>query len=113
MGNEYAQGDIFAAHIRVEGAARVEPDLLMLHDVAMPARPHHNGLAHHDARGRGAAKGLLRCDVVDSIDLSPGPDPAKVGASMDELIGTVSVSAARATIRKGADDVGARLRPGA
>ena len=41
---------------------------------------------------------------VESTDLSLGPDPAKVGTSMDELIRAVNGSAARATIRKGADD---------
>ena len=38
---------------------------------------------------------LLTIVDVDSADLSPGPELARVGANMDELIGTVSVNAAR------------------
>ena len=63
--------------------------------------------AVHPDKGGGVLRSILRLSTtadVDSTDLSLGPDPAKVGTSMDELIRAVNGSAARATIRKGADD---------
>ena len=53
--------------------------------------------AVHPDKGGGVLRSVLRLstDHVDSTDLSLGPDPVKVGTSMDELIRTVNGSAAR------------------
>ena len=54
--------------------------------------------AVHPDKGGGVLRSILRLPTtadVDSTDLSLGPDPAKVGTSMDELIRTVNGSAAR------------------
>ena len=71
--------------------------------------------AVHPDKGGGVFRSILRLSTtadVESTDPPQGPEPTKVGTGMDERIGMVSASAARATARGGADDAATRIGGG-